>query len=237
MKASPTCAVQSRWRHCAHRHHELLIVWCRVFDSPQTHLQPDVRWSDINREAENKITSYSANQKTFFPPRFYFGAAKLLLGESRPDFMRRQPFLISSGIVAACSKWIDDPITTRCLQSAARSAPRWQATWQRSPLTFRVNSWKRMTFATWLQIPLPIAPCIAAEAQGGDAAGPSRTGPGWAGLVYWFIITGCQWSRVRFLEVTSIFIISCFGNSRGSVQNDTVFGASLADIHQYNAHI
>lgn len=94
MKASLTCAVWSRWRHRAHRRHELLIVWCRVFDSPQTHLEPDVRWSDINREAENEITSYSANQNTLFPTRFYFGAAKLLLGECRPDSMRRQPFLI-----------------------------------------------------------------------------------------------------------------------------------------------
>lgn len=103
-------------------------------------------------------------------PGFYFGAAKLLLGESRPDSMWRPPFLISSGIVAARSKWIDDPITTRCLQSAARSAPRWQATWQRSPVTFRVNSWKTMTFATWLQIPLPMAPrSLAAKAQGQDA--------------------------------------------------------------------
>lgn len=101
-----------------------LIVWCRVSNSSQTHIQPDVRWSDINREAENEITSYSANQKTLFPPRSYFGAAKLLLGESRPDSMRRQPFLISSGIVAARSKWIDDPITTRCLQSAARRGDR-----------------------------------------------------------------------------------------------------------------
>lgn len=131
VKAPLTCAVWSPWRG---------------FDSPQTHLQPDVRWSDINREAENEITSYSANQKTLFPPRFYFGAAKLLLGESRPDSVRRQPFLISCGIVVDRSKWIDDPITTRCLQSAARSAPRRQPTWQRSPLAFRVNSWKRMTF-------------------------------------------------------------------------------------------
>lgn len=137
------------------------------------------------------------------PLRFYFGAAKLLLGESRPDSTWRQPFLISSGIVVARSKWIDDPITTRCLQSAARSALRWQATWQRSPLTFRVNSWKRMTFATWLQIPLPIALCIAAEAQGGDAE------LGWV-VLGWF--TGSS-----VLEFNIIFIISCYSNSRVSV--------------------
>lgn len=160
VKASLTCAVWCWWRHRADRRHELLVVWCRVFDSPQTHLQPDVRWSGITREAENEITSYSANQKTLLPPWFYFGAAKLLFGESRPDSMRKQPFLISPGIVAARSKWIDDPITTRCLRSVACSVR--QATWQRSPLTFPVNSWKRMTLAACLQIPLPMTPCSSA---------------------------------------------------------------------------
>lgn len=152
-------------------------------------------------------------------PGFYFGAAKLLLGESRPDSMWRPPFLISSGIVAARSKWIDDPITTRCLQSAARSAPRWQATWQRSPVTFSVNSWKTMTFATWLQIPLPMAPrSLAAKAQGQEGQDRGRAGPGLDRLMgfsdLWSLFV--KIIRAGLFSVSSIIITGCYSNTRVS---------------------
>ncbi len=41
-----------------------------------------------------------------------------------------------SGMVDARSKWTDDPITTRCLQSMSCSILQWQAKGQHSPVTF-----------------------------------------------------------------------------------------------------